>query len=157
MNYDAKWQVAGVRHSGDLKIGKDTRLHMVGPDEDAVAAVFFDMKTGQGMSEARLIAAAPELLNMLKNVTATLDLTCGDLSTTQKNLVRSAHELISRVEPYHQLLRRPGRPQSHPGPERQQLSGVPAYRRGHRSEWRTDPGNRRRPPAGQPATCGRHL
>jgi hypothetical protein len=56
------WQVAGTRHSGDLKIGPNTRLHMVGPDGDAVSAVFFDMKTGIGLADARLIAAAPDLL-----------------------------------------------------------------------------------------------
>ena len=55
------WQVEGARHSGDLKIGADTRLHMVGPDCDAVAAVFFDMKTGRGFMDARLIALAPDL------------------------------------------------------------------------------------------------
>ena len=56
------WQVAGARHSGDLKLGRDVRLHMVGPDGDPVTAVFFDMKTGLGWKDAQLIAAAPELL-----------------------------------------------------------------------------------------------
>ncbi len=55
------WAVEGVRHSGDLKIGPNTRLHFVGPDDDAVAAVFFDMKTGQGLPDAKLIAMAPDL------------------------------------------------------------------------------------------------
>lgn len=59
------WQVEGVRHSGDLKIGHDTRLHMVGPDGDAVAAVFYDMATGRGYADARLIAAAPDMLAAL--------------------------------------------------------------------------------------------
>lgn len=59
------WQVNGTRHSGDLKIGRDARLHFVGPDGDAVAAVFFDMKTGRGWKDAKLIAAAPEMLNAL--------------------------------------------------------------------------------------------
>jgi hypothetical protein len=54
--------VSGVRHSGDLKIGRDARLHAVGPDGDAVAMVFYDMKTGRGLKDARLIAAAPDLL-----------------------------------------------------------------------------------------------
>ena len=53
------WQVDGARHSGDLKIGKDARLHFVGPDGDNVAAVFYDMATGRGYSDARLIAASP--------------------------------------------------------------------------------------------------
>lgn len=55
------WAVEGARHSGDLKIGPSTRLHFVGPDGDAVAAVFFDMKTGQGLPDAKLIAMAPDL------------------------------------------------------------------------------------------------
>lgn len=55
------WAVEGARHSGDLKIGPNTRLHFVGPDGDAVAAVFFDMKTGQGLPDAKLIAMAPDL------------------------------------------------------------------------------------------------
>ncbi|GLQ36709.1 hypothetical protein GCM10007908_03290 [Rhizobium albus] len=39
---------------------------MVGPDDDAVAAVFFDMETGRGLKDARLIAAAPEMLEALR-------------------------------------------------------------------------------------------
>lgn len=62
------WQVEGVRHTGDLKIGSDARLHMVGPDGDAVCAVFYDMKTGRGLRDARLIAAAPELLEALETI-----------------------------------------------------------------------------------------
>lgn len=67
------WQVCGTRHTGDLKIGRDARLHMVGPDGDAVAAVFFDMKTGRGFRDARLIAAAPELLQALKGLLADIE------------------------------------------------------------------------------------
>jgi hypothetical protein len=58
---DGPWSVSGVRHAGILKIGDDTRLHFVGPDGDSVAGVFFDMKTGRGWEEARLISLAPEL------------------------------------------------------------------------------------------------
>ena len=58
---EGPWQVDGTRHSGDLKIGLLTRLHMVGPDMDQVAAVFFDMKTGKGLTDATLIAAGPDL------------------------------------------------------------------------------------------------
>jgi len=60
------WQVSGTRHSGDLKIGRDTRLHAVGPDGDALAMVFFDMKTGRGFADARLIAAAPDMHAAIK-------------------------------------------------------------------------------------------
>lgn len=55
------WAVAGTRHTGDLKVGKNARLHFVGPDGDSLAAVFFDMKTGVGFADAKLIAAAPDL------------------------------------------------------------------------------------------------
>lgn len=55
------WQVSGIRHSGDLKIGRDARLHMVGPDDDAVAAVFYNMQTGLGFADAQLIALSPDL------------------------------------------------------------------------------------------------
>jgi hypothetical protein len=46
------WQLAGTRHSGDLHIGKDTRLLAIGPDGDAVAMVFFDMQTSRGHTDA---------------------------------------------------------------------------------------------------------
>jgi hypothetical protein len=68
------WQVSGCRHSGDLKIGRDTRLHAVGPDGDAVCMVFYDMKTGRGLRDARLIAAAPELLEVARMVVEASDL-----------------------------------------------------------------------------------
>ena len=64
------WQVSGVRHKGDLRIGPNTRLHMVGPDEDAVCAVFYDMQTGRGWKEAKLISAAPEMLEALHEANA---------------------------------------------------------------------------------------
>jgi hypothetical protein len=34
---------------------------MIGPDGDAAAAVFYDMRTGRGFNDARLYAAAPDL------------------------------------------------------------------------------------------------
>ena len=46
------WQLAGTRHSGNLHIGKDTRLLAIGPDGDAVAMVFFDMQTSRGHTDA---------------------------------------------------------------------------------------------------------
>ena len=55
------WQVDGTRHTGDLKMGPNARLHFVGPDDDGVAAVFFDMKTGVGFTDARRIARVPDL------------------------------------------------------------------------------------------------
>lgn len=67
------WQVAGARHSGDLKIGRDARLLAVGPDGDPVAMVFFDMQTGLGQKDARLIAAAPALLEALEQAADMLD------------------------------------------------------------------------------------
>jgi hypothetical protein len=60
------WQVSGVRIKVAPKIGADTRLINVGPDGDHVAMVFFDMDTGRGWNDARLIAAAPDLLAALE-------------------------------------------------------------------------------------------
>lgn len=62
------WIVPGARHKGDLKVGPDCRLHMVGPDGDAVCAVFFDMRTGCGFADAHLIAAAPDMYEVLKEI-----------------------------------------------------------------------------------------
>lgn len=56
------WFVSGVRLTSAPKIGPDTRLLTVGPEGDGLALVFFDMKTGRGHVDARLIAAAPDML-----------------------------------------------------------------------------------------------
>ena len=64
------WQLSGVRHSGDLKIGNDTRLHAIGPDGDAVAMVFYDMKTGNGLLDAKLLV---ELVNNLPTILQALE------------------------------------------------------------------------------------
>ena len=66
------WQVSGVRVKS-LPLGRDTQLHMVGPNGDEVAAVFFDTKTGRGFADARLIAAAPDLLQALRDVMKYVD------------------------------------------------------------------------------------
>jgi hypothetical protein len=58
------WQV-GVRHKGNLKLGPTARLHFVGPDGDAVTAVFYDTRTGQGLVDAKGIAAVPQLVEAL--------------------------------------------------------------------------------------------
>lgn len=79
------WQVEGVRHSGDLKIGAGTRLHMVGPDCDAVAAAFFDMQTGRGLADARLIAAAPDLARAALSARAERDILRAELADWQKS------------------------------------------------------------------------
>lgn len=70
---DGPWQVSGARHKGDLRLGPDARLHMVGPDNDAVSAVFFSMKTGLGWHDARRIARLPDLEAAYIEVIAKLD------------------------------------------------------------------------------------
>jgi hypothetical protein len=54
-------QVSGVRINQAPKLGPDARFMTIGPDDDAVALVFFDMKTGRGHQDAKLYAAAPDL------------------------------------------------------------------------------------------------
>ena len=51
------WQVSGTRHPS-LKLGKNVQLHAIGPDDDAVAMVFYDTDTGQGFADAQLIVEA---------------------------------------------------------------------------------------------------
>ncbi|HYI40028.1 MAG TPA: hypothetical protein VE053_06890 [Allosphingosinicella sp.] len=65
------WQVSGVRLSYAPRIGVDTRLLQVGPDDDILALVFFDMRTARGQSDAHLIAAAPDLAEALEIVLET--------------------------------------------------------------------------------------
>lgn len=60
------WQVSGVRATRAPEIGSQTRLLNVGPEGDYLAMVFFDMQTGRGQADARLIAAAPDMLNVLR-------------------------------------------------------------------------------------------
>ena len=52
------WIVLGVRHQGTLKPEDNTPMYMIGPDGDAVAAVFFDRQTGLGFSDAHFIVTA---------------------------------------------------------------------------------------------------
>jgi hypothetical protein len=76
------WHVSGIRHSGDLRIGPDTRLHAVGPDGDAVCMVFFDMETGTGWFDARLIASAPDLLEAAEQALNFIENTESELGIT---------------------------------------------------------------------------
>jgi hypothetical protein len=92
------WQLAGARHSGDLQIGPDTRLLMVGPDEDAVAAVFFDMKTGRGHNDAQLIAAAPDLLKALDDSLALLLLHTGADDDIANLVINNGRAAIAKAK-----------------------------------------------------------
>lgn len=59
------WTVSCMRLTIAPALGRDTRLLEVGPSEERLALVYFDMKTGLGQADARLIAAAPEMLEAL--------------------------------------------------------------------------------------------
>ena len=93
------WAVEGTRHSGNLEIGPGTRLHMVGPDGDAVAAVFFDMKTGRGFMDARLIALAPQLAAALIKAEEVL---AESVEIVHKEYVRATLETVN-AGPHHLL------------------------------------------------------
>ena len=67
------WAVSGVRLTSFPRIGRDCRLLQVGPDGDRLALVFFDMQTGRGQADARLIAGAPELLACVSDVLTECD------------------------------------------------------------------------------------
>jgi hypothetical protein len=68
-----RWQVSGVRLTYAPRIGRDTRLLQVGPDGDVLALVYFDMRTARGQADARLIAAAPQLLEVAELAEAVLN------------------------------------------------------------------------------------
>lgn len=63
------WQVSGNRSPLTSLHGRN-QFHSIGPDNDAVAAVFYDVKTGQGFMDAKLIV---EALNSLPTLLAALD------------------------------------------------------------------------------------
>lgn len=64
------WQVSGVRQRG---IDHWQSLHMVGPDGGSIAGVLYTDRTTElhveSLANARLIAAAPKLLQALKIIT----------------------------------------------------------------------------------------
>lgn len=61
------WQVSGVRAKyRDAHREHVFEAHNVGPDGDAIAAVFFNPTSGLGWKDAHLIAAAPELYAALE-------------------------------------------------------------------------------------------
>lgn len=59
------WQVSGVRH----KRPEMAEAHLIGPDEDGVAMVMFDPKTGLGLADAKAIVLA---INWLRDDAAKL-------------------------------------------------------------------------------------
>lgn len=68
-----KWRCGGVRgRFGQLN--PEGSFHAVGPDGDAVAAVFYDEKTGNGFADARFIARfGPVRVKELLNAEAELE------------------------------------------------------------------------------------
>ena len=75
------WTVSCMRLTIAPALGRDTRLLEVGPSEERLALVYFDMKTGLGLADARLIAAAPDLL---------------EGGTEQTAILRAAQEILTR-------------------------------------------------------------
>jgi len=66
-------QVSGARAKQAPKLGEHARFLTIGPDDDAVALVFFDMKTGRGHMDAKLYAAAPDLHRIVTDQQAEIE------------------------------------------------------------------------------------
>ncbi len=72
------WMNGGVRDKFRLRYSEHTfAVHIVGPDADAVAAVFFEEKTGRGFNDAQFIAASraavPDLLDEIDRLEAEIE------------------------------------------------------------------------------------
>lgn len=89
------WQVSGVRQKSDKYEG-----HMVGPDGDGVVLVpYNDNDHIECLANARLIAAAPELLDALRGLLAAKEsVTIGLERELYAKWLPKARELIAKVD-----------------------------------------------------------
>jgi hypothetical protein len=67
MGTPGPWKRSGVRGKLFQMHGLPLAYHAVIADDVQIAAVWFNEKTGEGFADAALIAAAPELLEALKD------------------------------------------------------------------------------------------
>lgn len=70
------WQICGARGKVNVAGRRDCIYHKVGPDDDEVAAVWFNTETGLGWADAQFIAHArtdiPGLLSTIATLRARL-------------------------------------------------------------------------------------
>lgn len=93
------WQANGVRGKYRLSYGKHVfEAHDIGPDGNAIAAVFFDPKTGLGFVDAKLIAAAvtllPDLLDSYERMRTALQFYGVDAWSIGDGVVPPTQELL---------------------------------------------------------------
>ena len=55
------WSLSGVRTSAPLTVGQSHRFQHITANGENICAVYFEMQTGLGFNDARLIAMAPDL------------------------------------------------------------------------------------------------
>ncbi len=91
------WFVSGVRFrmNGSEWVSVN-RYNEAKKQDDNIACIGYDPRTGDGQADAHLIAAAPELLEALDNVVAAADLP-GD-HCEMEQAVRVARTILAKFE-----------------------------------------------------------
>jgi hypothetical protein len=83
------WSLSGVRTSAPLTVGPDHRFQHISANGDDVCAVYFEMKTGLGFNDGRLIALAPTLAARVIELEATLQSLVDEVLDLSERVVQS--------------------------------------------------------------------